>query len=70
MPNMTPARRVPITDPAGVGAVIYVTQEEYDAIEETASILADADMMAALKQSEAEAGLGEPWESVKARLGL
>jgi PHD/YefM family antitoxin component YafN of YafNO toxin-antitoxin module len=70
--SMTQPARVAITDPVGVGDVIYVTQEKYDSIDETASILGDAAMMAALKQSEAEAasGLGEPWESVKAELGL
>ena len=46
--------------------------EEYEALDETLEILADAELMADLRQGikEAEAGKGIPWARAKRQLGL
>jgi antitoxin YefM len=45
--------------------------ELYESLEETLEILGDEELMAALRQSLAEAAAGQtvPWEEVKAELG-
>ena len=49
-----------------------LTPEQLEAIEETAEILADPVLMAMITQSNKEIASGktEPWDSVKAKLGL
>jgi hypothetical protein len=54
------------------GRVIVVSGELFESIEETASIVADSEAMAAFRAgvSEIAAGRGIPWEQAKAALGL
>lgn len=51
---------------------IEPTPEQLEAIQETAEILADPELMAALAESEKQAAAGktQSWDSVKAKLGL
>ena len=46
--------------------------ELYEALEETLEILADKELMGALRRSrmEAEDGEADPWDEVKAELGI
>ena len=56
----------------GKPVLAIVPWEEYEALIETLDILADADLMADLRQGikEAEAGKGIPWARAKRQLGL
>ncbi|HEY8309346.1 MAG TPA: type II toxin-antitoxin system Phd/YefM family antitoxin [Gemmatimonadaceae bacterium] len=56
----------------GRPVMAVLSWELYESITETLEVMADAELMAAIRQSAQEIARGEtiPWETVKAELGL
>jgi len=54
----------------GRPAAVVIPMDEYEALEETAEILADPETVAAIEEglAELERGEGIPWEEVKAEI--
>jgi PHD/YefM family antitoxin component YafN of YafNO toxin-antitoxin module len=69
---MTTPAHIAIADHTGNGDVILVTRDQYDSISETASILADQQMMNAIRQSEIDIANGNTItnDALRAKLGL